>query len=107
MVRLRSLIVGAVVLAACGGESKDSGPGDGASPLTTALGQAPDLDACAILRGMDLSTYLGAPAETFKESVRSSAGSAAATMCGASPAGGLPLLTLMLRYRPLLGFLAK
>lgn len=90
----------AMVLVACGGggDGKDAAQVVDESSTAAAAGQAPDLDACEILRGMDLSPYLAVPVESYKESIKTSAGSYAASMCSASPAGGIPLLTLMLRY---------
>ncbi len=78
-----------------GDESAASASADAATAT-----QGTVLDACAVLRGMDLSSYLGTPASEYKESLRSTTTSAGVTMYGAGPVGGLPLLTLMLRWGP-------
>jgi hypothetical protein len=99
---LRAVSLFAIVVAmGCSDEAAQSA---GDVPPASANGavatQGTLLDACAVLRDMDLAPFLGAAATEFKESLRSVNTGAGVTMCGASPAGGLPQLTLMLRWGP-------
>ncbi len=99
---MRGTLVVIVLLAAACGSGDDSTPAPNAAgePVPTASTTTASLDACDVLRAMDLSRFLGAPPHTYDESVHNESGTLAFSMCHATPTGGMPQLTLTLRRDP-------
>ena len=92
--------VATVALACAGGEDAASSRSAAEATPSTAGVAAAALDACEVLRAMDLSRFIGSPPHSFNESVHNEAGSRAVSLCLATPDAGVPIISLMLRRDP-------
>jgi hypothetical protein len=79
---------------ACGGGGEKPAQGSAAA----ATGGTPDLDACAVLREVDLAGFLGATPDTLVEILKTSREGMAVAQCVASVETSPLSLGLMLRY---------
>ena len=78
---------------ACGGGGEKPAEGSAA-----ARGGTPELDACAVLRDVDLAGFLGVAPDTLVEILKASRGDMAVAQCAASIDTLPQTLGLMLRY---------
>lgn len=95
------IIVVTVVLAACTGGDGEAPNGSGEdAPTAAASGAAGALDACEVLRAVDLTPFIGPLPHSYDESVQNASGDFAVSLCLAAPEEGVPLVSLMLRRDP-------
>jgi len=87
-------VVLSFIIVACGGGGEKAEEGSAAA----ATGGTPDLDACAVMREVDLAGFLGATPDTLVQILKASREGMAVAQCVASIDTLPQTLGLMLRY---------